>query len=252
MEADATPEESLHQVFTVQRAPGDALDDATTYLDGVGFVAPALRGRVERFGDHLAVHHGRIETRIRVEATPNGAKVEVTRKGQAPLEDTRRWMLVLGLGGFLLAWGVTFFNERGGGLHPMMVVGLFLVGLVLTVAVLFVADRSLERRSEAIVLAVEEAMRGQPRDVLAVQVQDFDRSTSLANGFLFYCAGLVVAFFAYAIVFSDGVRAAIDVDAALTTMQFVFLFPLLPALIFAAIHYQVQRRGHMARLARLQ
>ncbi|MGB1586976.1 MAG: hypothetical protein ACPHID_08050 [Thermoplasmatota archaeon] len=251
MELDAPPEESLHQVFSLPRPAGDALDDATTYLQGVGFVAPKLRGRVERFGDSLAVHHGRIETRIRVESEGDASRVEVTRKGQAPLEDTRRWMLVLGLGGFLLAWGVTFFNERGAGLHPMLVIGLFLVGLVLTVAVLFVADRSMERRSEAIVLALEDAMHGNPREVLDVQILEFDRSTSLANGFIFYCAGLVVAFFAYAVVFSDGIRAAIDVDAALTTMQFVFLFPILPALAFAGIYYLFQRRGHQARLARL-
>ena len=251
MEGDALPGRSLRQAFTVARSPKDVLDAAQTYLDGAGTVSPRLRGRMERFGDALAIHHGRIETRITTSEAPGGTRVEVLRRGQKPLEDTRKWLLLLGLGGFLLAWAVTFYNEtQGGALHPLLTIGLFLAALVATASVLYVADRSLERRSEGLVLALQDAVQGDPVTVLRQETRDLERSSATANGLLFYCAGLVISFVIYAILWSPEVVRDIDQAAALTTMRFVFLFPLLPALAFAGIYLTTQRRAHRRRLDR--
>ncbi len=245
-------EDALHQTFTVERSAHDVLDDAAQYLEGAGVIAPKLRGTLERYGDALAIHHGRIETRITAQEAPGGTRVDVTRHGQAPLEETRRWILGLGLGGFLLAWAVTFYNEaQGGALHPLWTITLFLVGLVATVAVLYVADKSLESRSEGLILSLEDAVRGKPEIVLHREIDALERSSALANGFLFYCGSLLVAFFVYAIVFSDGVRAAIDAEAALTTMRFVFLFPIVPAALFSWAYFAYQNKVHRERMALL-
>lgn len=250
MVLDATPEESLHQVFSVPKAPDVCLNAAAAYLEGAGRVTPKLAGRLERFGDSLAVHHGRIVTRVQTEANQTGTRVEITRRGQRPLENTRRWLLLLGLGGFLLAWGLTFFQEsRTTGLSPVLTMMLFLGALVATVAVLFVADRSLERRSEGLVLALEDAMKGDPHAVLRREIDLLERGTALGSGFLFYCAGLVASFIIYAILWSPEIVRDIDQAVALTTMRFVFLFPIVPALLFALGHFLWQNRVHARALA---
>jgi hypothetical protein len=248
---DASDADTLHQAFTSRHDAKTVLDRAASYLDGIGFVAPPLRGRMERFGDALAIHHGRIETRIttRPAAIGAGTRVEIHRHGRPPLADTRRSLLAMGLGGFLLAWLLTFYNERQGGvLHPLVMITLYLLGLVATVAVLYVADRSLERRSATLVLAVEDAVEGDPTLVLRREMDGLDWSGSLANGFLFYCAGLVASFIAYAIVFSPDVVRDIDRAVAVATMRFAFLFPILPALLFTAIYYRMVNRRHHERI----
>lgn len=246
---DAVPEESLHQVFTVDTAPKKVLDQATRYLEAAGTVSPALEGRIDRFGDSLAVHHGRIETRINVVAAEQGSKVEVHRHGQAPLEDTRSWLLLLGLGGFIVAWFLTFYNESRGGLHPLVTMMLFLGGFVVSATVLFVADRSLERRSERLVLSLQDAVQGDPLLVLQREMDALERSSALANGLLFYVAGLLASFIIYAILFSPDVVTSIDEAVAFQTMRFVFLFPIVPSLIFAGIYFGAQNNLHAKRMA---
>lgn len=247
----------LMQSFTVARSPHDALDAAQAYLEGIGMVNPRLQGRMERYGDSLAIHHGRIRTTMTAtgQATPadeGPTKVLLHRRGQAPLEQTRRWLIGVGLGGFLVAWALTVYNERAAAaLPPLFTISIFLLGVVLILAVLFTADRSLERRSESIVLSLEDAIRGDPLAVLQREIDALERSSSLVNGLIFYCAALLVEFLVFAIVLSDGIRQGIDEVAALGALRFGFLIPILPALAFAGAYFvwvnQLhERRMHLA------
>lgn len=246
----AAPEPDLEQSYTVERRPHDALDAAEAYLEGAGTVAPGLRGRMERFGDRLAVHHGRIRTTVTAREAPEGTRIDVHRAGEAPLEDTRRWVLALGLGGFVVAWALTFYNERAAtALSPLVTLTLFFLGVVAILVVLFVADRSLERRSEALVLSLEEAMRRDPLTVLQREIDALEQSSALANGLIFYCAALLVEFLVFIIVLSDGVREGIDEAAALEALRFGFLIPIAPALLFAFLYWLVVNRAHKDRLA---
>lgn len=241
------------QVFEVSRSPSEALDAAEAYLDGAGLVAPSLQGGMERFGDRIAVHHGRIKTTVRAVAEGAGSRVEVVRRGQAPLEDTRRWLVVLGLGGFLVAWALTIYNDRTAGLlSPMVTMTVFFLAVVAAIAVLFVADRSLERRSQSLMRSLEDAMRGDPVQVLRREVDALERSGAMANGLLFYCAALLVEFLVFIVVFSDGVRQGIDEAVAVETMRFGFLIPLGPALLFAGIWFVAMNRVHGRRFVSLQ
>lgn len=238
----------MSQSFTVERTPHEALDAAQAYLEGAGTVAPALQGRMERHGDRLAVHHGRIRTMITAEERPEATRVHVARRGQAPLEGTRHWILSLGLVGFMVAWALTFYNERGrDALPPMVTIGIFLLGMVLILAVLFVADRSLERRSEGLVLSLQDAMQGDPLAVLQREVDALERSSALANGFIFYCVALLVEFLVFVIVLSDGIREGIDEAAALDALRFGFLIPIVPALLFAGGYFVWSNRQHRDR-----
>lgn len=242
------------QVFEVPRSPSEALDAAAAYLEGAGRVAPGLEGRMERFGDRIAVHHGSVRTTVR--AVPveehGGSRVEVLRRGRAPLEDTRRWLVLLGLGGFLVAWALTVYNERAAqALPPLVTMAVFFLAVVAAIAVLFVADRSLERRSLSLMRSLEDAMRGDPVAVLRREVDALERSSAMAGGLLFYCAALLVEFLVFVVVLSDGVRQGIDEAAALGSMRFGFLIPVAPALAFGLASFWVLNRLHGRRLDEL-
>ncbi len=242
----------MAQSFTVDRDPEAAIAAAEVYLHGAGAVNPSLQGRMERFGTELAVHHGRIRTTITATETSAATRVEVRRMGQAPLEETRRWLYAVGLGGFLVALGLTLYNDRAAqALPPLATLAIFFLAVVLVLAVLFVADRSLERRSESIVMSIEDAMRGDPLAVLQREVDALERSSSLANGLIFYCAALLVEFLVFVIVLSDGIRDAIDEVAALNTLRFGLLIPIAPALLFAGIYFLWANRIHNDRFGQL-
>ncbi len=251
----SVPEPQLGQSFQVARLPAEALDAAAAYLEGAGQVAPGLRGRMERLGDRLAVHHGRVRTVVRAFASEDGAgsRVEVSRRGQAPLEDTRRWLVLLGLGGFLIAWALTVYNERAAeALSPLVTMSVFFLAVVAAISVLFVADRSLERRSVSLMRSLEDAMKGDPVAVLRREVDALERSSALANGLLFYCAALLAEFLVFVIVLSDGVRDGINEAAALDSMRFGFLIPVLPAVAFALVWFVLANRVHGRRLAEMR
>lgn len=242
----------MRQSFVVPRTVQQALDDAETYLVGAGKISPPLAGRLERVGTQLAVHHGRIRTTVTASATPSATHVDLTRVGQAPLEDTRKVILSLGLGGFLLALGLSLYNDRASaGLPPLVTLAVFFVGVVLVLGVLFVADRSLERRSESLVRSLEDAMQGAPLDVLRREIHALERSTALANGLIFYCAALIVEFLIFIIVLSDGIRDGINEVAALDAMRYGLLIPILPALLFAGAYFFWANRVHGARLQQM-
>ena len=212
-------------------------------------MAAALRGRSVRQGDELVVHYGRITTHVNVQEEPAGSRVTVTRRGRGPLEETRRWVFGLGLAGFLLAWGLSWYNSRVTEfLSPLVTITLFFLGIFATVVGLYVIDRSLERRSASLCRSLEDAMQGDPILVLQREVDGLERNTAIANGVLFYCAGLLVQFIVYLIVFSGGVRDRIDEAAALDAMKGVFGIPLVPAILFGVIWFAVANRHHARRL----
>ncbi len=243
----------MAQSFTVDRDPEAAIGAAEEYLHGAGTISPSLQGRMERFGTKLAVHHGRIRTSINATETSAATRIEVRRTGQAPLEETRRWLYAVGLGGFLVALGLTLYNERAASaLPPLATITIFFIAVVLVLAVLFVADRSLERRSESIVMSIEDAIKGDPIQVLHREIDALERSSSLANGLIFYCAALLVEFLIFVIVLSDGIRQGIDEVAALNTLRFGLLIPIAPALLFAAIYFVWANRIHQDRFAGLR
>ncbi len=247
---DVDPE--LAQSFVVPTTRHEAIDRAEEYLAGAGRIAPALQGRMERFGDGLAVHHGRIETRITATETSASTRIEVRRHGQAPLEDTRKWLVAVGLGGFLIALGLTLYNERAAdALPPLLTIAIFLLAVVAVLAVLFVADRSLERRSESLLLSLEDAMRGDPEGVLRREIDLLERSSSLANGLIFYCASLIIEFLIFVIVLSDGIRDGINEAAALDALRFGLLIPIAPALAFAGIYFVWSNKQHDRRFGLL-
>ncbi len=129
---------------------------------------------------------------------------------------------------------------------------VFFLAVVAAISVLFVADRSLERRSISLMRSLEDAMRGDPVSVLRREVDALERSGAIANGLLFYCAALLAEFLIFIIVLSDGVRDAINEVAALDSMRFGFLIPVLPALAFAVIWFVAVNRVHGRRLATLR
>ncbi len=250
---DDVVDSEYDQSFVVPLTADEALDRAEEYLDGAGRVTPAFQGRMDRFGKSIAVHHGRIETRITAKETSASTRIDVHRVGQAPLEDTRKWLYAVGLGGFLIAIGLTMYNERAtNALPPLLTVAIFLLAVVLVLAVLFVADRSLERRSESLLLSLEDAMRGDPIGVLRREIDALERSSSLANGLIFYCASLILEFLIFVIVLSDGVRDGINEAAALDALRFGLLIPIAPALLFAGVLFVLSNRRHEARFARIQ
>lgn len=243
----------MAQSFTVDRDPEAAIAAAQAYLEGVGTISPSLQGRMERFGTKLAVHHGRIRTTISATETSAATRIEVRRSGQAPLEETRRWLYAVGLGGFLVAVGLTLYNEKAASaLPPLATMALFFLAVVLVLAVLFVADRSLERRSESIVMSIEDAIKGDPVAVLHREIDALERSSSLANGLIFYCGALLLEFLVFVIVLSDGIRQAIDEVAALNTLRFGLLIPIAPALVFAGINFVWANRIHNDRFAHIR
>ncbi len=243
----------MAQSFTVSRDPEAAIKAAETYLHGAGTISPSLQGRMERFGTKLAVHHGRIRTSINATETSAATRIDVRRTGQAPLEETRRWLYAVGLGGFLVALGLTLYNERAASaLPPMATIAVFFLAVVLVLAVLFVADRSLERRSESIVMSIEDAIRGDPVEVLHREIDALERSSSLANGLIFYCGALLLEFLVFVIVLSDGIRQAINEVAALNTLRFGLLIPIAPALVFAGVYFVWANRVHDERFRQLK
>ncbi len=249
---DDTFDPEMGQSFMVDRAPDDAIDAAEAYLQGAGHVTPAWQGRMERLGGSLAVHHGRIRTTITAQPTSAATRVHVTREGQAPLEDTRQWLYALGLGGFLMALGLTWYNDRAANaLPPLFTIAIFLVAVVLVLAVLFVADRSLERRSESIVMSIEDAMKGDPLSTLQREIDALEKSSSLANGLVFYCAVLIVEFLIFVIVMSDGIREGINEAAALDALRFGLLIPIAPALLFAGAYFLWTNKQHADRFRTL-
>lgn len=243
----------MAQSFTVDRDPDTAIEAAATYLHGAGAISPSLQGRMERFGTSLAVHHGRIRTSINATATSAATRVEVRRSGQAPLEETRRWLYAIGLGGFLIAVALTWYNEQAAeALPPLATVAVFFLAVVLVLAVLFVADRSLERRSESIIMSIEDAIKGDPMQVLQREVDALERSSSLANGLIFYCGALLLEFLVFIIVLSDGIREGINEAAALQTLRFGLLIPIAPALLFAGLYFVWVNRVHDDRFGQLR
>lgn len=248
---DEAPDPVEVQSFHTERAREDALDAAEVYLDGAGIVANSLKGRLVRSGDDtLAVHYGRITTRITVEKAHEGSRVRVTRKGQAPLEDTRTWLVGLGLGGFVLAWALAWYNARATeALPPLVMITFFFLALIGVVVALYVVDRSLERRSTSLTRSLEDAMRGDPLLVLQREVDGLERSSSIANGILAYCAMLILEFLIFVILLSDGVRQGIDEAVTLEVMRAGFGLPVVPAVLFGLGWFWATNRLHGERMA---
>lgn len=243
------PARDLEQSFTVQRSPHDAMEAAAAYLEGAGTVSARMRGRLERYGDELVVHHGRIRTTVSAQPTDRGTRMEVRRAGPEPLAETRGWLYGLGLGGFLVAWALSWYNERAqSALPPLVTITFFFLGLLAVVVGLYVMDRSLERRSRSLVLSLEDAVRGDPLLVLQREVTALQRSAALANALLFYCAALVVELLVFVVLLSDEVRPAIDEAVTLDVMRWGFTLPIAPAVAFGLVLWGVQARVHQARL----
>lgn len=238
-----------HQ-FHVAAPPGRVLDRAEAYLRGAGAVSPSLRGEVQRVEDRIAVRHGRVETTVAVRAAPDGSRVEVRRSGQGPLAGMRHWLIGLGLTGFLVVWAFAVLERRASSLLPPLVtITLFLAGLAALIAVLYVVDAGLERRSRGLVLGLEAALDGRPLEVLRAQVAALDRSVAVANGLLFYFAALFVELLVFIVLLRGSVREAIDAALAIEVMRVGFLLPLLPAGLYGVVFWWVQRRVHGRRLA---
>lgn len=236
------------QSFMTARGPHAALDAAEVYLEGAGVVATPLQGRLERTGDALVVHYGRITTRIRVEERAKGTAVDVARRGRVPLEDTRSWIFGLGVGGFLLGWGLAWYNSRAqSSLPPMVTMTLFFLGIFGAVLGLYFVDRSLERRSQSLVASLEDAMRGDPFLVLQREVDSLERTSAIANGVLAYCVCLVLEFIAFAIALDVG--TAVDRANSLNVMPASFGLPVVPAVLFGLVWFAVVNRRHRHRLA---
>lgn len=248
MVADDVPEEDAVQSFRIDRDPHDALDAAEVYLEGAGVVAPPLQGRLERKGDSLAVHYGRVTTHIQARPHGDGSELEVVRRGRGPLEETRRWVFALGIGGFLLGWGLSWYNSRAQQfLPPMVTMTLFFLGILGAIVLLYVIDRSLESRSQSLIGSLQEAMRGDPFLVLKREIDGLERSSAIANGILFYCASLVIEFIAFAITL--GVGTAVDRTVAADVMPASFGIPVIPAVLFGLIYFAAMNRRHRERFA---
>lgn len=236
------------QVFSTPRTPHAALDAAQVYLEGAGLVSPPLQGRLERKGDALVVHYGRVKTRIQAKATKSGANLEVARHGRGPLEETRRWIFGLGVAGFLLGWGLAWYNSRAqSALPPMVTMTLFFLGIFAAITVLYVIDRSLESRSQSLVGSLRDAMQADPFLVLQREIDGLERSSAIANGVLAYCVSLIIEFIAFAITL--GVGTTIDKAVAADLMPASFGLPILPAVAFGIVWFVVSNRRHQNRLA---
>ncbi|MGB0653515.1 MAG: hypothetical protein ACPGQL_09980 [Thermoplasmatota archaeon] len=232
------------QSLVVDRSPKEAIDAAQTYLEGAGVIATRLAGRVERDGDRLAVHHGRIRTRIEATAAsgrPGASHVQVDRAGAAPLEETRSWLVLLGLVGTVLGWGLAFYNDRNSTfLPPLVTIAVFFAAILAAVTLLYVVDRSLERRSSSLMLSLEDAMRGDPLLVLRREVAALDKQLALVNGLLFYAVALVVEFIVFVALLDNGIDDAVTLEV----MRWGFTLPLVPALLFAGGYYAWSQRLH--------
>ncbi len=235
------------QTFRTRRTPAQALDAAEVYLEGAGIVATPLQGSMERSGNGLVVHHGRITTVINATRTDDGSAVEVTRSGRAPFEDTRRWLFAIGIGGFLMGWGLAWWNSRAQeALPPLVTMTLFFLGLMAAIVLLFVVDRTLERRSASIVESLEDAINGDALLVLQREIDGLERSSSIANGAIFYCVSLFAEFIAFAITL--GVGRAVDQANALEVMPASFGIPVIPAVAFGLIWFFSTNSIHAKRM----
>lgn len=244
--ADDVPSAPV-QSFQTERTPAQALDAAEAYLEGAGVVATPLQGRLERTGNGLVVHHGRITTTILAKRESGGSRVEVSRGGRAPLEDTRKWLFAIGIGGFLLGWGLAWYNSRAqDALPPLVTMTLFFLGLIGFIVLLFVVDRSLEHRSASIIRSLEDAVQGDPLLVLQREIDGLERSSAIANSVLFYCVALVVEFIAFAITL--GVGTTVDRAIALEIMPASFGLPIIPAVLFGVIWFFSVNRIHETRM----
>ena len=229
------------QDFWTERPPHQVLDAAEVYLDGAGLVSSGLAGRIEREGDSLFVHHGRMTTRIEATGEGGGAAVRVRRSGKAPLQASRRALYFLGIAGAVVAWSLAYYRNP---LSPLVTAAVFFVAILSTVVVLYYVDRSMERRSDGLMTALEDAVKGDPLWVLRREVVGLERVSSLVNALLFYCAGLVVEFIVFVILLQN------DVDDAVTlaVMKVGFLYPGPPAALFGLLYWVGSRRVHRERL----
>ncbi len=240
------PEDGNLQSFTTHRGPHEALDAAQVYLEGAGTVAPKLQGQLERAGDALVVHYGRITTRIHAHKHASGTRLDVVRRGRVPLEETRRWLFGLGLGGFFLGWGLAWYNSRAqDALPPLVTMTLFFLAIFGVIVMLYVIDRSLEKRSGSLVRSLKDAMQGDPLLVLQREVDGLERSSAIANAVLAYCVFLIVEFIAFAVTL--GVGTAVDRAVALQVMPASFGLPVVPAAIFGAVYFWLSNRQHRTR-----
>ncbi len=246
MADDDVLEDGALQSFTTHRNPHDALDAAQVYLEGAGTVTPALQGSLERTGDALVVHHGRVTTRIRATEHASGTRLEVVRRGRVPLEDTRRWLFGLGIGGFLVGWGLAWYNSQAqDALPPLVTMTLFFVAIFAAIVMLYVIDRSLEKRSGSLVGSLKDAMQGDPLLVLRREVDGLERSSAIANGVLAYCVFLIIEFIAFSVTL--GVGTAFDRAVALELMPASFGLPVIPAVAFGALYFVYSNRKHNGR-----
>lgn len=245
--ADAPYEEV--EAFRLGGDPDTALDRAQVYLEGAGTVAPSLRGHLERHGDALVVHHGRVETRITARPGDGGTHLLVSRRGKVPLEDTRMLLFGIGIAGFVLAWALAWYNERATAfLSPLTTIVLFFAALIAAAVGLFIVDRSLERRSRSLMASLADAMAGPPLPVLEREVDALERTTAVANGLLFYGGSLIVEFLVFMVLRSDGVRQATDQALTLEVMQWGFGLPIVPAILFGVLYRAGIHRTHQRRL----
>ncbi len=234
----AEPQRS--QDFLVPRGAHQVMDAAEVYLDGAGLVSTGLAGSMERQGDQIVVYHGRMTTRIEVQPDGAASQVRVRRSGQAPLAASRRILYVLGILSALLGWLLAYYNNR---LSPLLTAAVFFVAIVATVVVLYVVDRSLEKRSQSLMMSLEDAVRGDPWLVLRREVQALERTSSIVNALLFYCAGLVVEFLVFTLLLQNGIDDAVTI----AVMQPGFLYPAVPAALFGLAYWAASRRLHADR-----
>ncbi|HLF15923.1 MAG TPA: hypothetical protein VI796_00605, partial [Candidatus Thermoplasmatota archaeon] len=129
-------------------------------------------------------------------------------------------------------------------LEPLVTAVVFFLAILTAVVVLYVVDRSLERRSEGLLTALEDAVRGDPFIVLRREVQELERASSLVNGMLAYCVGLL----AEALVFVILLRNGIDDATTLAVMRQGFLLPVVPAALFGLVYFFAARGIHRERL----
>ncbi len=256
VQAEVPPEAepTWQQSFEVDRQPATVLDAAEVYLDGAGLVSRGLQGQLERAGDAIVVHHGRIETRITATPTTGGgSQVDIRRAGRAPLEETRMWAYTMGLVGTILAWVLAIYSDRNDApLPPLASITIFFLGLMAAIAVLYVVDRSLERRSQSLVLSLEEAIREDPMRVLRREVDGLERASSLVNSLLFYAVSILFLFLLFMVLMSDGIREGINEAVTLDVMRSGFLLPLAPAALFGLGYFAWTNRVHGQRLLEVE
>lgn len=237
------------QSFQVAKPAVSALADAKTYLSGAGDVAPGLKGSLLEDGDGIVVHHGRVQTRISALDTDDGADVRVERSGTAPLAETRTWVFAAGIIGFVLAWGLAWYNANNGGLAPLVTISLFFLAMTAVVTVLYVVDRSLETRGASLCRSLQDAMEGNPETILRREIDALERTSSIANGVLFYCASLIVEFLVFVVLLSEGIREGIDEAVTFEVMKAGFGIPLIPAVLFGLGWFYYTNRVHKDRFA---